>query len=179
MNQAKPINAQDHIQGNQQKAVIELIEYGDYQCPYCGQAYLVVKKIQQQLGDKLLFVFRNFPLESLHPQAVLAAIAAEAAGKQGKFWEMHDIIYENQQTLEFDDLIMMAKAIGLDVTEFKTAIENDQKLQEKVQQDFETGMRGGINGTPTFFVNGFRYDGDWSEAPFLEYLESVAFAQTK
>jgi len=179
MNQAKPISTQDHIQGNQQKSAIELIEYGDYQCPYCGQAYPIVKKIQQQLGEKLLFVFRNFPLESLHPHAVLAAIAAEAAGKQGKFWQMHDIIYENQQTLEFDDLVMMAKAIGLDVAEFKKAIESDQNLQEKVQQDFESGMRSGVNGTPSFFVNGFRYDGDWSEGPFLEYLESVAFSQSK
>jgi len=179
MNQAKPISTQDHIQGNQQKAVIELIEYGDYQCPYCGQAYPIVKKIQQRLGDKLLFVFRNFPLESFHPQAVLAAIAAEAAGKQGKFWEMHDIIYENQQALEFDDLVMMAKTIGLDVAKFRNAVETDQNLQEKVQQDFETGMRSGVNGTPSFFINGLRYDGDWSEEPFLEYLESVIFAQTK
>ena len=172
------IHENDHQKGSE-TATVTLTEYGDYQCPYCGQAYQIVKKIQQQLGEKLLFVFRNFPLESLHPHAVLAAIAAEAAGKQGKFWQMHDIIYENQQTLEFDDLVMMAKAIGLDVAEFKKAIESDQNLQEKVQQDFESGMRSGVNGTPSFFVNGFRYDGDWSEGPFLEYLESVAFSQSK
>src|SRR5688572_25542695 len=109
-----PVSNHDHIQGNV-NAAIELVEYGDYQCPYCGQAYPIVKAIQEQFGDNLKFVFRNFPLAKIHPQATMAAIAAEAAAKQKRFWEMHDIIFENQRNLLTKSLVEYARRIGLDL----------------------------------------------------------------
>src|SRR4051812_12891220 len=112
-----PVNSNDHIQGNS-NAPIELVEYGDYQCPHCGSAYPIIKRIQRQLGNQLKFVFRNFPLAESHPDAMNAALAAEAAALQGKFWQMHDIIYENQQQLQEEDLINYASQIGLDEDQF-------------------------------------------------------------
>jgi protein-disulfide isomerase len=100
-------DARDHIQGSA-KAAVTLVEYGDYECPYCGQAYPIVKKLQKQMGDQVRFVFRNFPLAEMHPHAAHAAQAAEAAAAQGKFWEMHDMLYERQAALEDDDLVSYA-----------------------------------------------------------------------
>src|SRR5436190_14605733 len=128
------VSSIDHIQGNS-SAAIELVEYGDYQCPFCGAAYPIIKKIQRTLGDDLKFVFRNFPLAEMHPNAFNAAVAAEAAGLQKKFWKMHDIIYENQEALAWDDLFSDAKAIGLDLDRFKKDISN-QEVIDKVENDF-------------------------------------------
>src|ERR1700759_1725481 len=116
-----PVSAREHSQGPD-KAALTLVEYGDYQCPYCGAAYPVVKEVQKALGKKLRFVFRNFPLTQAHPYALVAAEAAEDAALQGKFWEMHDIIYENQQMLEPEQLLVWAKELGLDLAKFETAI---------------------------------------------------------
>lgn len=166
-----PVNSKDHYQGNE-NAVIELVEFGDYQCPHCGQAYPIIQSIQKKLGTKLKFVFRNFPLQEIHPNAINAAIATEAAALQGKFWEMHDIIFENQKEIETDDLINYAKSIDLDTKQF----ENDfgkLELLDKVANDFEGGVRSGVNGTPSFFVNGQKYEGNWDEASFLEFLKTL------
>ncbi|MBO9201741.1 MULTISPECIES: DsbA family protein [Niastella] len=166
-----PVNSNDHIFGNE-NAPLELVKYGDYECPYCGRAYPIVKDIIQQLGDNLKFVFRNFPLSNVHPHAVSAAVATEAAALQGKFWEMHDIIFENQKTLEVEHLFLFAHKIGLDLERFKNDIQ-DQALTDKVEKDFYGGLRSGVNKTPTFFINGEKYEGDWSGTHLLEYLQNV------
>ena len=156
-----PVSDKDHIQG-EANAIIELVEYGDYQCPYCGMAYPVIKNIQKKFGKDLKFVFRNFPLSKIHPHAKLAAIAAEASDKQERFWEMHDIIFENQKNLSNSFLIAYANEVGLDIFQFKTDM-NDETLIKKIESDFESGLRSGVNGTPSFFVNGEKYNEYWDE----------------
>jgi len=170
--QLKPVvSGNDHIQGNA-SAALELVEYGDYQCPFCGAAYPIIKKIQRTLGDNLKFVFRNFPLAEMHPNAFNAAVAAEAAGLQGKFWKMHDIIYENQEALAWDDLFAYAKSLGLDLERFKKDI-SKQEIADRVENDFEGGIRSGVNGTPSFYINGKKYNGDYEEKIFTRYLKSL------
>lgn len=172
MTQLTPmINHHDHIFGNP-AATLELVEYGDYECPHCGRAYPIIKNIKQQLGSDLKFVFRNFPLSKIHPNAFLAATATEAAGAQGKFWEMHDIIFENQQNLGPDHIVLYADRIGLDVEQFKNDLQQKQ-LIEKVETDFESGIRSGVNGTPTFFINGVRFTGEWGNNQLLPYLKTI------
>jgi protein-disulfide isomerase len=162
------INSNDHIQGNP-NATLELVEYGDYECPYCGRAYPIVKNIKQKLEGDIKFVFRNFPLSKIHPHAFMAAIATEAAGLQGKFWEMHDILFENQKSLDADNILSFASLLDLDAKRFKEDIQ-DKLLSEKVEKDFESGLRSGVNRTPTFFINGEKFEGDWSTGELLEYL---------
>jgi protein-disulfide isomerase len=170
-----PVSDKDHIQGNRY-AEIELVEYGDFQCPYCGQAYPIVKIIQQKLGNHLKFIFRNFPLSEIHPQARLAAVASEAAAKQNKFWEMHHIMFENQHRLYPSDLIEYANELGLDGDQFQDDATNDD-LIEKVEADFESGVRSGVNGTPTFFINGEKYNDSWDEDTLESYLKSKISSQ--
>jgi protein-disulfide isomerase len=165
-----PVNAKDHIQGNK-NAPLELVEYGDYQCPHCGSAYPMIKTVQEAMGDNLKFVFRNFPLSDAHPDAFNAAVAAEAAGLQNKFWEIHDIIYENQELLDWKHLLAYAKKIGLDVVRFKADVEKES-ITVKVEADFESGVRSGVNGTPSFFINGEKYEGSWEPEELSEYLQS-------
>ena len=163
------VNSSDHFQGPA-NAPITLVEYGDYQCPYCGQAYYIVKNLQKHLGDKLRFVFRNFPLEDLHPNALHASIASETAGLEGKFWEMHDILFENQRRLDYASLVKYAKEIGLDAVKFEHDF-GDKSTVEKVEADLESGGAAGVDGTPYFFVNGVLFEGNWTNNEFLEYLE--------
>ncbi len=151
------ISTKDHIQGNE-KAGVTIVEFGDYQCPHCGAAYPIIKEIQEAFGDQVSFVFRNFPLSESHQYATIAAQAAEAAAIQGKFWEMHDAIYEQQNSLDEDFLIKLSTELGLDTEQFKQDL-NTYAVKEKVENDFESGIRSGVNGTPTFFVNGERFDG--------------------
>lgn len=164
------VNSKDHIQGNK-NAPLELVEYGDYQCPHCGRAYPIIKDVQEAMEDNLKFVFRNFPLSDAHPDAFNAAVAAEAAVLQHSFWEMHDIIYENQELLDWGNLLEYAKKIGLDLPRFKTDIEKDSVIA-KVEEDFESGIRSGVNGTPSFFINGEKYEGGWDADELTEYLKS-------
>jgi protein-disulfide isomerase len=167
-----PVGAQDQAAGPDD-APVTLVEYGDYECPYCGMAYPIVKRAQQELGNQLRFVFRNFPLAEAHPHARLAAQAAEAAAAQGKFWEMHDMLFENQTALEPDDLVGYAKSIGLDITRFERDLEAGT-FAKKVRDDFRSGVRSGVNGTPTFFVNGKRYEGSWAnEEAFIGALRNA------
>jgi len=165
------VNKTDNIEGGE-KALVELVEYGDYQCPHCGHAYPIVKKIQKALGEKLLFVFRNFPLQEIHPSAVMAAVATEAAARQNKFWQMHDLIFENQNNLSEENILALAQSLKLDVKKFENDLQ-DQKLLDKVNADFESGIRSGVNGTPTFFINGAKYTGSWEYADLLAYLKSL------
>jgi len=154
---AFPQPERDHIQGPPD-APIMLLEYGDYECPYCGEAYPVVKAIQQRLGKRLCFAFRNFPLSNSHPHAQRAAEAAEAAGAQGRFWEMHDLLYENQAALEDQDLAGYAAGLRLDVDRFISEVLSGAHAS-RVREDFRSGARNGVNGTPSFFTNGVRFEG--------------------
>ncbi len=167
------VSENDHIDGKKD-ASIELVEYGDYQCPYCGEAYPIVKHIQEQLGRNLKFVFRNFPLKKIHPDAVMAAVASEAADLEGKYWEMHDLLYENQRRLNPHSLLDYANELKLNMDEFENDLV-DPRLEKKVMDDFYSGLRSGVNATPTFFINGKKYDDNWRSEKFLEFLRmSVA-----
>lgn len=154
---AVPVSGHDHSQGPDDAPLI-LVEYGDYECPACGAAYGVVGSLQEEFAGRLRFVFRNFPLSSVHPFSSEAAIAAEAAALQGKFWEMHRLLYENQDALEPEGLWRFAEALGLDVPRFQRD-RAGEACAGRVRQDFLGGARGGVNGTPTFFINGLRHDG--------------------
>jgi protein-disulfide isomerase len=147
----------DHIYGSADGS-IRLLEYGDYECPFCGEAQPMIKEIQRRLGDDLLFAFRHFPLTNIHPHSKHAAEAAEAAGAQGNFWGMHDILFENQDELEDEYLAAYAAELGLDETRLLREVTSGFYAQ-RIREDFKSGTRGGVNGTPTFFINGERYDG--------------------
>jgi len=160
-----PVGATDHVQGPPD-APVTLVEYGDYECPYCGMAYPIVKRVQAKLGNQLKFVFRNFPLAEAHPRAAAAAELAEAAAAQGKFWEMHDTLYEHQRALTPADLERHARKVGLDLTALEAELRGG-KPHQRVKADFMSGVRSGVNGTPTFFINGQRFDGDWRDTEIL------------
>jgi protein-disulfide isomerase len=165
------VSGHDNIYGDTD-ATIELVEYGDYECPHCGRAYPIVKEIQHILGSDLVFVFRNFPLSKIHPHAFAAAVAAEAARLQGKYWEMHDIIFEHQKNLDENNLFLLAEQVGLDLERFEEDMRH-KALIEKVEKDFESGMRSGVAGTPTFFINGNKFEGDWGNGGLLDQLKAV------
>ncbi|MGO8817197.1 MAG: DsbA family protein [Terriglobia bacterium] len=159
-----PVGPSDHVQG-EDDAGCTLVEYGDYECPHCGRAYPIVKRIQKHFGKRLRFVFRNFPLGEMHPHAESAAESAEFAGAHGKFWEMHDLLFENQASLSVELYLALAQELELAPTELRLALEGE-KFKARVRTDFTGGVRSGVNGTPTFFINGRRHD-----APFdYEYL---------
>jgi protein-disulfide isomerase len=167
-----PISSRDHVLGPAD-APAKLLEYGDYECPFCGEAYPNVSALLDQLGDSVQFAYRHFPVASLHPHAPRAAEAAEAAGAQGQFWAMHDLLFQNQDALELEDLQAYAQAIGLDLDRFETDL-MDHRHAERVRQDFRSGIRGGVNGTPTFFVNGVRHDGDYDLGSLLAAVAPAA-----
>jgi protein-disulfide isomerase len=135
-----------------------LTEYGDFECPYCGNAYPDVKEVRRRLGDELTFEFRHFPIESKHPHALQAAEAAEAARAQGRFEEMHDLLFENQRHLERDDLVGYARQLGLNVERFERDLDTHTH-EPKIRADQSEALERGVAGTPTFFVNGEAYDG--------------------
>ena len=161
----------DHIQGRT-SAPVTLIEYGDYECPYCGQAYPIIKEVQKQLGNKLRFVFRNFPLTEIHPHAEHAAEAAEAAAGQNRFWEMHDYIYEHQQALDDKHLEKYADNLGLNLAKFTNEMSSHVHAG-RIREDFLSGIHSGVNGTPTFYINGIRYNDSWDLETLLERLRSA------
>jgi len=166
-----PVGPKDHMQGPPD-APVTLVECGDYECPYCGEAYPIVKAIQERLGDQVCFVFRNFPLTEVHPHAEEAAEAAEAAAAQGKFWEMHDLLYENQDALEPEDLVQYARALKLDLKRFVLEM-REHVYAERVREDFRSGVRSGVNGTPTFFINGARHNGPFDLESLLAAIEEA------
>ena len=165
----------DHIQGPAD-APLTLVEYGDYECPYCGAAYPIIKEVQDRMGDQLRFVFRNFPISTSHPHAEHAAEAAEAAGAQSRFWPMHDLLYENQQRLADQDLHAYAERLGLDLERF------DHELAEhvhagRVHDDFLSGVRSGVNGTPSFYINGARHDESFDTETLLTALQRATASE--
>ncbi len=167
-----PDPKRDHISGSADGS-IKLLEYGDYECPFCGDVQPIVKEIQRQLADGLLFAFRHFPLSNIHPHAEHAAESAEAAGAQGNFWGMHDLLYENQGALEDENLARYAAELGLDDARLIREV-TSEVYARGIREDFKSGVRGGVNGTPTFFINGERYDGEFS----LKYLLNALTAHT-
>jgi protein-disulfide isomerase len=154
-------------------APVTLVEYGDYECPYCGRAHAVVRALLRAAGDRLRFVFRHFPLSTVHPHAQLAAEAAEAAGAQGRFWPMHDMLFANQHALDEAHLVAYAGALGLDQKRFVKELVG-RMHQRKVREDFLSGVRSGVNGTPTFFINGIRHNGSFDFPILLAAVEAAA-----
>ena len=163
-----PVSARDHILGPI-TAPVTLVEYGDYECPQCGQAHHMVKQLHQLLGRQLCFVFRHFPLTMIHPHAQQAAEAAEAAAVQGKFWEMHYMLFEHQHALDADDLVRYAAALGLDLARFSSELIGHVHAA-RVREDFMSGVRSGVNGTPTFFINGVRHNGSYDLDTMLDAI---------
>jgi protein-disulfide isomerase len=167
-----PVGAEDHVMGDAQ-APVTLVEYGDFECPNCRKAYPTVKEMRRRLGARLRFVFRNFPLKELHEHAERAAEVAEAAAAQNRFWEMHDRLFERQFALDDEYLIEYATELGLDAARVQRELEA-HTYRPRVRADFMGGVKSGVNGTPTFFINGVRYDGRWDEDPLAAALEQAA-----
>jgi protein-disulfide isomerase len=167
-----PVTSTDHAIGPPD-APVTLVEYGDYECPYCGKSYPVVKELRRRMGERLRFVFRNFPVNTIHRHAGVAAQAAEAAAAQGKFWEMHDMLYEHQEALADADLRHYALRLGLEIYKFDADI-SSEIFARNVREDFRSGLRSGVNGTPTFFINDLRYDGAHTVDAMQSALEEAA-----
>ncbi len=165
-----PIRDDDHMRGDP-LAPITLVEFGDYECPDCGEAYWIIREIAEKMGPRLRFVFRHYAFARLHPHAELAAQAAEAAGAQNKFWEMHDTLFENQSALKKKDLNGYAARIGLDPGRFAAELDSETHL-EKVRGDFRTGVQNGVYGTPSLFINGVRHNGDFRLPTLLPALNA-------
>ncbi|HEY7090670.1 MAG TPA: DsbA family protein [Tepidisphaeraceae bacterium] len=163
-----PVDSTDHALGPD-NAPVTLVEYGDYECPHCGQAYPIIKRLKATLGDRLRVVYRHFPQNSVHPHASVAAQAAEAAHAQGKFWAMHDQLFEHQTDLA-DDLTAYAIRAGLEIYKFQADL-SSERYARKVRSDYEGGVRNGVHKTPTIFLNGGGYSGP------LEYEAILAAIQ--
>ena len=161
------VGPDDHVRGNAD-APVTLVEYGDYECPYCRRAHPTVSSLLAEFEADLRVVYRHFPLTTLHPHALDAARAAEAAGLQGAFWDMHDRLFETAHTLTWPELFQHAQALDLDPQRFAADFRSDAVLA-RIRADVRGGVRSGVNGTPTFFVNGVRYDGPAE----LEAMEDV------
>jgi protein-disulfide isomerase len=171
----QPVGPSDHTLGPLD-APVQLVEYLDYECPFCARAHHVVAEVLDRVGDEVLYVPRHFPLTQIHPHALLAAQAAEAAGAQGRFWPMHATLFENQHALDFDSILVYADALGLDVSRFTRELRTGAHLP-KVQNDFKSGVRSGVNGTPTFFVNGDRLNAGWDAFTLMAAIRQAALGQ--
>jgi len=165
------VSGRDHVQGRSD-ALVTLLEYGDYACVYCARAHAVVQAVQRHLGAALRFVFRNSPLRELHPRAESAARAAEAAALQGKFWEMHDALFENHRAQAEPDLRRHAQRLSLDLTQWEHDL-HTQALAARVEEDLASGLEHGVNSTPTFFINGRLHEGAADERSLLSALEAA------
>ncbi len=166
-----PVSERDHVRGPS-TAPLTMLEYGDYECPYCGAAHPIVKQVERLLEGDLRFAYRHFPLSEIHPHAYQAAEAAEAAGAQGRFWEMHDLLFEHQDRLGTQDLLGYAEALGLDLARFAHALESHAHAP-RLREDFLSGVRSGVNGTPTFFINGVRHNGGYDLPSLVEALREA------
>jgi protein-disulfide isomerase len=176
MSLAKPVDDADHVLGPAD-APVTLVEYGDFQCPHCRSAHFYLKNVLATMGDDMRFVFRHMPLTQIHPLAQLAAEAAEAAGAQGKFWTMHDVIYENQDLLSPALLVRLGPRLGLDMQRFTDDLASHRFLA-KVREDFMSAVRSGAAGTPSFFINGEPYEGSFDDESLIEGLRFAARART-
>jgi len=172
MSLAKPINENDHVLGPAD-APVTLVEYGDFQCPHCRAAHFYMKNVLATMGDDMRFVFRHMPLTQIHPMAQPAAEAAEAAGAQGKFWPMHDLIYENQDLLSPALLLGLGQRLGLDMQRFTDDVASHRFLS-KVREDFMGAVRSGSAGTPSFYIDGEPYEGAFDDESLIEALRFAA-----
>lgn len=166
-----PVEERDHARGPS-SAPITVVEYGDYQCPRCGEVYLEIEKLRQVLGERLRFVFRQYPYAKLHPQAEPAAEAAEAAGAQGRFWEMHDMLFRHQDELRKRHLLKYAETLGLDLGQFCWELKH-RVHRERVRQDFRNGVMNLVYTTPALFINGVRYFGGLNFEALLDAVSQV------
>jgi protein-disulfide isomerase len=164
-----PVSERDHVRGSRD-AAITLVEYGDYECPFCAAAHPMINEILRIYRDDLLFAFRHFPMTETHPHAEAAARLAEAAGVIGKFWPMHDAIYSNPEYVRVGDFPPIAEVAGLEFRHLAEASQ-DVAITKRLREDFMSGVRSGVNGTPTFFMNGYRYDGDWAGGGLVSELQ--------
>ena len=172
-----PAGDRDHIRGPDD-APVTLVEYGDYECPHCRQVAPIVEQLQERFGDRLRYVFRHFPITTAHPNAQLAAEAAEAAAAQGKFWEMHDRLFEHAGPLERTQLVRFAEELDLDLERFERELD-EQVHSDRVREDFLSGVRSGANGTPAFFLNRVRYDGAWDLDSLIAEIEKPLGVQVR
>ena len=168
---AQPIDSRDHSRGPTD-APVSLVEYGDFECPHCKQAAPVVKLLLERFNGRIRFVYRHFPLEAVHPHALAAAIAAEAAGVQGEFWSMHDRLFADQQHLEPPDLRARALALGLDLDRYDAEIAANRPLQ-RVRDDLRSGDASGVRATPTFFLDGRICDVSYGFQGLVEGVETA------
>ncbi len=169
-----PVTSEDHSQGPEHAETV-LVEYGDYECPHCGRAYPIVKQVQKHFGNRLRFVFRNFPLGEMHPHAEAAAETAEFAGANGKFWEMHDLLFENQRSMSEQLFLGLAQELDLPATALRRALEEGE-FEARVRGDFSGGVRSGVNGTPTFFINGQRHNRSFDFADLVSAIDRAIAA---
>jgi len=167
---AVDVTDRDHAIGPAD-ARVTLLEYGDYECPDCGNAYPIIKRLIKEMPD-LRFVFRNFPLYNVHPHASVAAQTAEAAAAQGRFWDMHDLLYEHQKELADLEMSRFALRIGLEIYRFEADLAAE-RFSQRVSADYESGVQSGVTGTPTFFINGIRFVGEKDEGTLRQAIKSV------
>jgi len=175
--QKTPITTEDWIRGKKD-APVTILEYGDFECPYCGMAYPELEAVLEEAPAAVRLIYRHFPITTIHPDALPAAEAAEAAGAQGKFWEMHDMLFTHQEALEYENLLAYADSIGLDTGRFDDEMQR-QVYRDQVRQDFRRGIHDGVNGTPTLFFNRIRYDGPRDRASMLEAVSVLVKAQNR
>lgn len=172
-----PVSDRDHIRGKAD-APVTLVEYGDYECPHCREVAPIIEQLRERFGERLRYVFRHFPITTAHPNAQLAAEAAEAAAAQGKFWEMHNRIFEHTGILNKQQLLKFAQELDLNLEQFERELD-EQVHTEHVREDFNSGVRSGANGTPSFFLNGVRYDGPWDLDSLIAEIEKPLGVQVR
>jgi protein-disulfide isomerase len=166
------VTDRDHSQGPTE-ALVTLVEYGDYECPHCGRAYPIVEEIRRKFADRLRFVFRHFPLTQVHSHAEVAAEAAEAAAAQNQFWEMHNALFTHQDALDTSHLVRYASRLGLDTAPLEQELAA-HTFQNRVHEDFMSGVRSGVNGTPTFFINRIRHDGPFDLSSLFNAIDEAS-----
>jgi protein-disulfide isomerase len=169
---APPIEALDHVRG-ERDAELELVMFGDFQCPYCLGAQSVLRRVRERLGERLLFCFRHLPIPERHPLATIAGEASEAASAQGRFWDYHDALYAAQPKLSRETLLSVARDIGLDAERVAAELETGAH-RPRIDRDLDSAARSGATGTPTFFVNGVRHFGVYDAGTLVEALEGSA-----
>lgn len=171
-----PVDSRDHVRGPKE-APVTIVEYGDFECAYSGQAHYMLQRLGAD-GPAFRLVYRHFPLTQIRPNALAAALAAEAAGMQGAFWEMHDILFEHQDSLEPESLLAYARVLELDIERFIADLTSDEAAVS-VREDFVSGLKSGVNGTPTFYINSERYDGPDEYDAIKAAIEAAAKSRTR
>lgn len=166
------VSPSDHVRGNV-NAPVTLVEYGEFECVHCGRAYHTIRQLLRENPDEVRFVFRHFPQDDVHPFSERSALAAEVAGAQGRFWDMHDFLFENQHQLEYDDLIRHARDLGLDAERFASDLVDRTHLST-VHAHRDSGLAGGVAATPSFFINGQRYEGPYDAASLREAIRHAS-----